>query len=207
MAVNEEDLRLVRKLLAGDEAAYREFFNDYFNRVYRFASRRVNGNLEQARDVAQTTLIKGVRALDSYRGEASLFTWFCQIARRELVNVQQRQGAVQQQSIRFDDHPEVRAALESLESSVAWNPEAVLQQAQSAEVVHAVLDSLPHRYAQLLEMKYLEELTVEAIAARLGLTSTAVQSMLARARAAFEEGFASTRGGMAALGSIGPGTA
>ena len=203
--MNEDDRQLAARLLAGDEGAYREFFDDYFGRLYRFAARRCGGDLDQARDIAQATLIKGVRALGSYRGEASLFTWFCQIARRELFDVLQRPGAVRKQSIRFDDAPEVRAALESMEGAAGWSPESSLQAEQSADVVHVVLDSLPTKYATLLEMKYIEELSVDVIAERVGATPTAVQSMLARARAAFEESFNSVTDGMDAIGAIGPG--
>ena len=202
--MNDGDLRLVKRLLAGEEAAFREFFADYFQRVYRFALRRVRGDVDCARDVAQSTLIKSVRALDSYRGEASLFTWICQIARREVFDVSYRQGEVVQRSIRFDDNAEVRAMLESLESDVDWHPEAALQQAQTAEAIHTVLDSLPQTYASVLELKYLEGLTVEAIGVRLGRSPIAVQSMLARARAACQEGVNSIAGGAEALGVLGP---
>lgn len=201
--MHDDDLGLAKRLLAGDAAAYRQFFDDYFERTYRFVSRRVNGDLDLARDIAQSTLIKGMRALGSYRGEASLFTWFCQIARRELFNAQHRQGAVFSRSIRYDDRPEVRAALESLESSAAWDPPVVLQQQQSADAVHVVLDNLPPKYAKLLELKYLEDLSVAAIALRLGATPTAVQSMLGRARAAFEEGVSNLSGGIDSFGAIG----
>lgn len=203
--MNEFDLRLAARLQAGDESAMREFFDDYFNRIYRFASRRVGGDLDKARDVAQATLINGIQALRSYRGEASLFTWFCQIARRELFDVLNRQGGVSKQSVRLDDNPEIRAALDSLETATAWNPETVLQQEQSADAVHVVLDSLPPSYARVLELKYLDELSVDAIALRLGASPIAVQSMLARARAAFEDGFSSMVGGLDDLGEIGPG--
>ena len=202
--MNDGDLRLAKRLLAGEDAAFREFFADYFQRVYRFALRRVGGDVDCARDVAQSTLIKSVRALDSYRGEASLFTWICQIARREVFDVSFRQGEVVQRSIRFDDNAEVRAMLESLESDVDWHPEAALQHAQTAEAIHTVLDSLPQTYASVLELKYLEGLTVEAIGVRLGRSPIAVQSMLARARAAFQEGLNSIAGGAEALGALGP---
>jgi DNA-directed RNA polymerase specialized sigma24 family protein len=48
-----------------------------------------------------------------------------------------------------------------------------------------VLKDLPANYALVLEAKYGDGLSVEAIALQLGLTEIAVQSVLARARDAF----------------------
>jgi DNA-directed RNA polymerase specialized sigma24 family protein len=48
-----------------------------------------------------------------------------------------------------------------------------------------VLDELPGRYGEMLELKYIEEWDVERIARRVGLTFEAAQSQLQRARLAF----------------------
>ena len=61
------------------------------------------------------------------------------------------------------------------------------------QVVQLTLDYLPDRYGKALELKYLEGLTVEEIAEQLGDGVVAVQSLLARARAAFRKGFAEVR--------------
>jgi DNA-directed RNA polymerase specialized sigma24 family protein len=55
--------------------------------------------------------------------------------------------------------------------------------------VHLVLDALPAHYANALEWKYLEELSVAEIAGRLGLGEKAAESLLTRARAAFRDAF------------------
>ena len=48
-----------------------------------------------------------------------------------------------------------------------------------------VLAAMPEHYARALEAKYGDGLSVEDIARELGLTSTAAQSLLARARQTF----------------------
>ena len=79
-----DDRQLVDRMLAGDERAFAAFFDEYFPRVYRFALPRVNRDLDLAKDVVQATLIKAVRGLGGFRGDAALFTWMCQICRREI---------------------------------------------------------------------------------------------------------------------------
>jgi RNA polymerase sigma-70 factor (ECF subfamily) len=185
--VHDQDRQLARQLLDGDRAAFQQFFDNYFPRLYRFALRRMPDDAEGARDIVQNTLIKGTRKLDGYRGEASLFTWLCQIARREMLDAQAKAMAEGRRLVRLEEDPSVRATLESMEWAVESDPGTHLHRADVAELVHAALDYLPAKYARLLEFKYVQDLPVEAIAARLGVTAISVQSLLARARAAFRE--------------------
>lgn len=188
--MNEEDLKLVRRLMSRDNAAFRDFFDDYFPRLFRFTLRRVNGDQEAARDIVQAALSRGVRRLETYRGEASLFTWLCQITRRELsehVSRAVREQTYVQRLVELEDDPQNRATLESIPADAEAEPEAIAHREDLAALVHAALDYLPSRYAKVLELKYLEDLSVEAIAARLGVSVIAVQSLLARARQAFRD--------------------
>jgi len=185
--MHSEDLRLARKLLDGDDDAFKRFFDDYFPRLFRFALRRADRDTEAARDVVQSTLLKGVQKLDSYRGEASLFTWFCQIARHEFSDQLTKARAQDRTLVALENDPSVRATLESMQWAVESEPDEALQRDQATDLVHAALDYLPQRYARLLEMKYVEDLPVENIAKRMGVTTISVQSLLARARNAFRE--------------------
>jgi RNA polymerase sigma-70 factor (ECF subfamily) len=188
--MHEDDLKLVGKLMAREHAAFREFFDDYFPRLFRFTLRRVNGDQEAARDIVQAALVRGVRKLDTYRAEASLFTWLCQITRRQISDHLARAAREKpylQRLVELEDDPEHRATLESIPADEQAEPEAARHREDLKTVVHATLDYLPSRYARVLELKYLEDLPVETIAARLGVTAITVQSLLARARQAFRE--------------------
>lgn len=187
LRVHEEDLQLARKLMSGDSGTFAQFFEDYFPRLFRFILRRTNRDTETARDVVQSALLKGLRNLGSYRGEASMFTWFCQIARHECSDQLARQQAQARTLVALENDPSVRAALESMQWAADSEPEEVMQREERQELVHAALDYLPARYARLLEMKYVQELPVEQIAQNMGVTAISVQSLLARARAAFRE--------------------
>src|SRR5262245_64109526 len=102
-------------MLAGEERAFQAFFESHFPRLYRFALPRVGRDEEAARDVVQATLTKAMRKLADYRGEAALFTWLCQICRREIVDrvrAERRHSRV----VLIDDQPDLRAAIESLEA-------------------------------------------------------------------------------------------
>ena len=183
-----DDRLLVQAMLAGDERAFTTFFDTYFPRVYRFALPRLNRNPDAAKDVVQGTLIKAMRALSTWRGEAAMFTWLCQICRREIADHVRAQRRHSDKVVLIEDSAEVRAALESIESPAADDPLHRADRADLKRLVHAVLDSLPSRYGEALEWKYMEGRSVEEIGERLGIGHTAAQSLLARARVAFREG-------------------
>ena len=87
-----EGLALARRVIAGEESAFEEFFSAYFPRLYRFARVRLGGNDDGAEDVVQTTLIKALEKLHTYRGEADLFTWLCTFCRWEIAAWFKRTG-------------------------------------------------------------------------------------------------------------------
>ncbi|MGI9246341.1 MAG: RNA polymerase sigma factor [Steroidobacteraceae bacterium] len=201
-----DDRTLVAAMLAGDERAFTLFFETFYPRVYRFALPRVNRNADVAKDVVQGTLVKAMRALGDWRGEAALFTWLCQICRRQIADHVRSQRRYESKIVLIDDSDEVRAALESVEAPSSDDPFHGADRAELRRLVHAVLDRLPQRYGEALEWKYVEGHSVEEIGERLGIGHTAAQSLLARARIAFKEGVeavfgASTADVLASLGA------
>jgi RNA polymerase sigma-70 factor (ECF subfamily) len=173
-----EEATLVRRMLDGDARAFDEFFDIYFDRVFRFALRRTRDE-DAAEEVAQATLVRAMRKLHTWRGEATLFTWLCAICRRE-----QMAYWTQRNTTAPGVEPAERGTLDRLPAPTD-GPEQTMQREETSEIVHAALDELPDRYGDLLEWKYIEGQAVSEIALRLGSTPKAVESMLARARQAF----------------------
>jgi RNA polymerase sigma-70 factor (ECF subfamily) len=183
-----DDRTLAARALAGDERAFTELFDTYFPRLFRFALRRVETE-DAAEEIVQATLVKAMRSLGDWRGEASLFTWLCTICRREVAAHWEGLGK-QPRFTPLDDLPQVRSALESI-FDPADRPDHLFERLETAGAVQIVLDSLPGRYGDILEWKYAHGMTVAEIAARIDSTEKAVESMLTRARLAFREGFLS----------------
>jgi RNA polymerase sigma-70 factor, ECF subfamily len=181
------DAQLIAAMLAGDERAFRAFFDAYFPRVYRFALLRLGGDDDVAKEVVQATLIKAMRHLAGYRREAALFSWLCQICRRQIVDHVRAREREAKYVVLLDGSAAARAILDLVEAPAADEPQHVYDTAESCRLVRSVLDALPGRYGQVLELKYIDGRTVEEIGEALGIGQTAAQSMLARARPAFRE--------------------
>lgn len=178
-----EDKALARRVAKGEEASFRQFFDHYYPRVYRFCIRRMKE--DAAEDVAQAVMVQAIRKIATYRGEATLFTWICQIARNQIARAY-KSDAKHAHLVAIEDSEQIRAEVESLETDPLLTPEGATQQLQRQQLVQLILDHLPGNYGSVLEWKYVEGLSVNEIAERLETTAIAVQSMLARARVAFQ---------------------
>ncbi len=182
------DRRLVKRMLAGDGAAFDRFFDDHFPGLYRFALTRVDHDADVADEVVQATICKAIDRLESYRGEAALFSWLCMIC-RNLITDRQRRTQRRPRWVELQEEvPEIRAALELLSASEP-SPENELRRKEVARWVRVTLDSLQPRYRRALEWKYVHGLSVKEIADRLEVGPKAAESLMTRSRKAFREGF------------------
>lgn len=196
MTSHGDDVRLVERMLDGDEAAFEDFSGRYVPALYRFTAARTDGDRELARDVVQTALCKVLAKLDSYRGEAALFTWLCACCRNELL-MHLRRRRSRPAEMELEERVAAVAAVEMVPRRP--DPEIALLRRETERRVHLALDLLPGHYARALEWKYLESLPVREIAARLGLEPKAAESLLTRARQAFRSAHESLRGRGAAV--------
>ena len=178
-------------MLGGDESAFEAFFEAAYPVLYRFALVRLGFDRDAAGDVAQAAICQAISKLRTFRGEASLLTWLCTFCRHELYAFHRRNPGRFEVELAEDD-PEIRAALDSLRGSIVDDLETRLDHDKAASIVQRVLDHLPPRYADVLEWKYVDELSVREIAARLGVGLKAAESLLTRARHAFRDAFHAT---------------
>lgn len=187
MPIYLDDKQIAKRLLRGDERAFDQFFDQNFSRLYRFARARMSDDREATREVVLATLNKAISKIGSYLGEAALYTWLCVICRNEIVDWARRNARYREHVVLTEDHADFQAAADSLVAPATEDPGRQYQRYELSRLVQVALDNLPPHYGNALEWKYIEGYSVKEIAGRMGLTPDAVQSLLARARTAFEE--------------------
>ena len=186
--VTHTDKALATRMLRGQQAAFDEFFQAYFPRLYRFALARIGDDEQALKDIVQRTLCRAVRKIELYRGESSLYTWLCRLCLNEISDHLKRSQRQAARDVAFDE-VEMQAVLEALDAASTSAAEGEVQRMQLVRLIQTILDHLPVRQGNVLEWKYVQGMTVDEIAARLGVSSQAAQSLLARARQAFRNGF------------------
>jgi RNA polymerase sigma-70 factor (ECF subfamily) len=142
---------------------------------------RACGNREDAEDVLIEALLKAYRHLDQLRDQDAFRPWLAQIARRVCWRLKEKAALAPllQLSQLEEEGREIPAADPS--------PEAQLQAGQMKDVLERAIGDLPPAYREVYELRDLEDVPGEDVAARLGISLTAMKSRLHRARALVRE--------------------
>lgn len=188
------DRDLVARLVRGDGDAFDAFVDEFYPRLYRFAHARMRTEPDSVQEVVQASFAKIIQKISLYRGEASVFTWMCSFCRFEIAAHWRKKGRRSSEQPLIEDSSEIRAALESLAAEVD-GPVELAERRELARMVRLTLDHLPLRYGNALDWKYLQGLSVRQVAARLGSTEKAAESVLTRARQVFRNEFVVLAGG------------
>ena len=172
----------------GDRAALGELLEHHQNRVFGFGV-KMCGTPEDAKDVAQETLLTMVRTVRDFRGDASLSTWLYTVARSFCIKKRRRtKGAPA-----FHE-PLDHAARESADEPAA-TPEQMLLGREARQTVAAALDQLEPEAREVVILRDIEGLTAAEVAGVTGLSVAAVKSRLHRARATLREHLLAVVGG------------
>jgi RNA polymerase sigma-70 factor (ECF subfamily) len=170
-AAQESVLRLTRQLASGDEAAFRAFHHQYFDRLYQFLLVVSRGQEEETKEALQLTLLRVIRYVREFDTEEAFWGWLKVLARsaaRDAGRKQQRYTAA------------MRDFATTLDESPIGCAET--EESQLTALMQENLEKLDPLERGLLEGKYLEGFTVKELSNQTGLTTKAVESRLLRAR-------------------------
>jgi RNA polymerase sigma-70 factor, ECF subfamily len=172
-----DEVSIMREAAAGDAGAVRVLLDVHLPTVYGFVRARLGGGNPSVDDVMQETLEEAVKSARTFRGESSLATWLCAIARRRLARHYERERRSEEAG--------------RWEPSGREPPEDALDRRD--EVVRA-LAKLPPSQREALTLKYLDDMTVEQVATHMQKSTVKVQSILQRARDGLKKELERVRG-------------
>lgn len=163
---------LTRAMAAGDETAYREFYDAYFDRLLRYLLVVTGGNEQAARESLQLALVRVVRHVKPFDAEEKFWGWLTVLARSALADEGRKQRRYFAFLERFTRHQETGpAAMNDGEAD-----------AQLRALLADQLTALPADERQLVGQKYLLRQSVREIADAGQTTEKAVESRLSRVR-------------------------
>jgi RNA polymerase sigma-70 factor (ECF subfamily) len=166
-ALSEGTRELVRRCLAGEQAAMQELVRVYQDQVFGLCYRML-GHRQDAEDAAQETLVRALRSLKNWDAERPLAPWLLAIAgnrcRSALASRSRRPAAI----LPAED--------------VADRPDGLAEVGSLAEEVGLALEGLRTEYRQAFELFHEQELSYAEIAAALDCPVGTVKTWVHRAR-------------------------
>jgi RNA polymerase sigma-70 factor (ECF subfamily) len=180
----------LRAAQAGDADAIGRMYDDHVDGLYAFVFHRVGRDATMAEDVVHDTFAIALRRQADYDpARGSIGTWLAVLSRnviRDHLKVARRAGDL------ADAWQRVDATLAQVFAAMAEQPlpGEVLERAETRDLVHMAIANLPEQYRTVLQRKYVDGERVDTLARELGLSVDATKSLLARARRAFRDTFA-----------------
>jgi RNA polymerase sigma-70 factor (ECF subfamily) len=172
-AAGHDDRRLLARCAQGDSSAFDELVAGHQERVANLV-RRLLGWRDDIEDVVQDVFVAALQNLAKFRGEARLSTWLYRIA----VNQCRRHRRRRFLRLRLWQ-PVTPAGI----AASARPVDAEAGRCESLAEVRAAVAKLPPRDREVIVLRHLEELSIEALADVLRLRPNAVEVRLNRARA------------------------
>src|SRR6188508_2106661 len=144
----------------GDTAALETLLVRYQPHLYRFGL-RMCGNVEDAGDVAQESLISMARSLRDFRGDSSVSSWLYTIARRFCMKKRRRSkfAPAREESL---DAPGTAAAQRLVDP--APSPEQTATNRELATALTRAIDALDPAQREVLVLRDVEGLPAPEVA-------------------------------------------
>lgn len=180
MAVPTEEQLLVKRAQRGDLSAYDELVRRYQDRVYATIY-HMTANHEDASDLAQEAFIKAYRAIRSFKGDSSFFTWVYRIAVNKTINfLKQRKKRSQMSLNDLDFNAEHDPDLLALISEKT--PRRDLNLCELQEKLNEAMQKLSHVHRLVVTLHDVQGLSHDEISKIIDCNTGTVRSRLFYAR-------------------------
>ncbi len=152
--------------------AWQNLYQEHLEPIYRYIYSKV-GNREEAEDLTEQAFFKALRSIDYTRNPRSIQKWLFQIARTTIA-----------------DHWRMyyRLSLDSLDELLdsGWEgplarQDVAISSSDPTAYVHYLLTLLPKNYRDVLNCRFLLNLSIKETASTLGLTEANVKVLQFRA--------------------------
>ncbi|MCP5041040.1 MAG: RNA polymerase sigma factor [bacterium] len=168
-----DDARLVRDILAGEDAAFVELYERYERRIYFFALKRMS-DPSDAEDVTQEVFLQVFRGLSKFEGRSTLLTWMFGIAHNQICR-------------RYRRRRPICASLDSDEvDRLSCDETPADQQIDFVRILRncsrVLEEKVPQQQREAFEQRYIENRSTREIAENMGKSPQAIKISLFRTR-------------------------
>lgn len=183
---SEEDA-WVSRARAGDQAAFEAIFQRYERQIYSFTFRMM-GDADDAYDLTQDCFIKAYRNLEKTNGDLNVSAWLHRIASNTCLDVLRRRKRIRWLPWDTEKHEGM------LPSHAVDDPERTVVSTETRQDVQIILNRMTPRNRLALLLREFEGLSTEEIGEVMGLSRSAVKSVLFRAREEFRKLYVASHG-------------
>ncbi|HEU5401689.1 MAG TPA: sigma-70 family RNA polymerase sigma factor [Terriglobales bacterium] len=177
---DQTEYRLLKDARNGDPRAFEKLVMPHRHRILRLAMHTLR-NHEDAEDVVQLAFLQALRNLDRFRGNARFSTWLLRIAINEALMMLRRYSRACETSLDpVDETDEI--PLEQMAIDRRPSPEQTVVEQERRSVVRGAVIRLSPIFKTVMNLRYMQGLSLKETAVVLGVPVSTVKSRLHRAR-------------------------
>ena len=170
---------LIEGLIDRDEAAFRELVSRFQERVRNTCYGFLH-NMEDAEDTAQEVFIEAYRSIGKFRGDSSLSTWIYRISVNKSLNLVQRNKRklwLTNLTGIFESTEKTHQVPDDMKPA-----DGQMEAMDRVKILHQAIGQLPANQRVAFTLHHFEEMSYKDIAAVMGASLSAVESLIHRAK-------------------------
>ena len=168
-----DESQLIASAQKGNASAVEQLLEHYYDYIFSIC-RKVTGNVDDANEATQETLIKVVRNIPSFKSTAKFSTWVYRIATNAALDEIRKKN--RRPTSEFNEDTVIPQTTKNLEDSLIDNID-----------IDNALQNLPEEFRIVLVLRDQLGTSYEEISEILGVASGTVKSRIARARQKMKE--------------------
>ncbi len=174
-----DDIAVIQLVLQGQQAAYATLVSRYQQYVFTIAMRYVN-NRELAEELSQDAFVKAYKYLADFKGNSKFSTWLYTIVNTTcLTHLRKKKD----ETILLEEEKMISIS----DNTYEQKPNDKLDQKTQKQLLERAMKHLPESDAQILNLFYQAEQSIDEVGMIMGLTTSNVKVKLFRARQKLKE--------------------
>ena len=176
--MSDSETELIERAQAGEAEAFAELAGRYERRIYSLAL-HYSHDAQDAEDLSQEAWLRAFRAINTFKGESSFYTWIRKITINCFLNRERAPFARWRSMLHQANQDSLRAIPHNIEHSM--HDRIMFQR------VMVALGHLTPRQRLIFVLKHQEGMTYEEIAKAVGCSTGTAKKAVARALAKVRE--------------------
>ena len=172
--VDRSDEELIAAVQNGESDAFAFVVDRYQGKIFAYIMRLIN-HREEAQEITQDVFLKSYKYLHRFDCERKFSSWIYRIAHNESVNWLKKKTRAKIESL--DAHMEI-----GQEADAKVDIHDDLARKQERQIIRQAIDSLPEKYREVMEMRYISEYSYQEISKYLKKPVNTVGTLINRAK-------------------------
>ncbi len=165
--------KLIKAALKGDQSAYTQILNQYWDDVYRFQKSRIN-NQNDAEDITIQTFAKAFNNLKQYNPKYDFKNWLLMMSKQVYIDNQRKKKH------HFVSIKEDNEVFQLPDQKLSAEDQMILD--QKLIQLKQAINKLKPAYRRVIELRFFHDLSYKEIAEQIGEPLNNVKIKLMRAK-------------------------